>query len=217
VTAVPLPPPRAILFDWDNTLVDNWAVIADALNAAFAAMGHPLWTEAEVRARVRKSARDTFPEMFGERSAAAEHIFYSTFEERHLEGLRPMDGAAALLDAARGRGIYLGIVSNKLGRYLRIEAEHLGWTRHFGRIVGATDTAADKPAADPVHAALAGSGIAAGPDVWFVGDAGVDMHCALNSGCIPVLLRDEETLGEEFETCVPHLHLRGCPGLSQLL
>ncbi len=214
---VALSPPRAILFDWDNTLVDNWAVIAHALNTAFTAMGKPTWTEAEARARIRKSARDTFPELFGDRSEEALRLFYSTFEATHLEGLRPMAGALALLDAARDRGIYLGVVSNKHGGYLRTEAAHLGWTTRFGRIIGAMDTAADKPAADPVHAALADSGIPAGPDVWFVGDAGIDMVCALHTGCIPVLLRDEETLGEEFETCVPHLHLRGCLGLAKLL
>ena len=26
------PPPRAILFDWDNTLADNWAAIHGAMN-----------------------------------------------------------------------------------------------------------------------------------------------------------------------------------------
>ena len=31
--------PRAVLFDWDNTLVDNWATITEALNAARAAGG----------------------------------------------------------------------------------------------------------------------------------------------------------------------------------
>jgi len=43
--------PRAVLFDWDNTLVDNWPTIHDALNATFAAMGHPAWTLAETRER----------------------------------------------------------------------------------------------------------------------------------------------------------------------
>ncbi|MGE0714004.1 MAG: HAD family hydrolase [Alphaproteobacteria bacterium] len=213
-TALPLP--RAILFDWDNTLVDNWAVIATALNAALAAMGQAEWTEAEVRGRVRKSARDTFPEMFGARAAEAERIFYSTFAARHLEGLRPMAGAAAMLDAAAARGIRLGIVSNKSGGYLRAEADHLGWTPRFARIVGANDTAFDKPAKDPVLAALDGSGIAPGPDVWFVGDAGIDMECAMSTGCVPVLLRDETILGAEFERWPPRLHLTGCPALAAL-
>ena len=29
--------PRAILFDWDNTLVDSWPTILDALNTTFEA------------------------------------------------------------------------------------------------------------------------------------------------------------------------------------
>ena len=49
---------------------------------------------------------------------------------------------------------------------------------------------ADKPAVAPVEMALAGSGVARGPDVWFVGDTDIDMTCAVNAGCYTVLLRD---------------------------
>ena len=65
MTAPELPPPAAIIWDWDNTLVDGWAAIAGGLNAAFAAFGLPLWTTEEVRGRVRRSLRESFPEMFG--------------------------------------------------------------------------------------------------------------------------------------------------------
>ena len=33
-----LPAPKAILFDWDNTLVDSWTVIHHAMTATFEAM-----------------------------------------------------------------------------------------------------------------------------------------------------------------------------------
>ncbi|MGE0725986.1 MAG: HAD family hydrolase, partial [Alphaproteobacteria bacterium] len=210
-------PPRAILFDWDNTLVDNWAVIALALNAALAAMGRPEWTEAEVRANVRLSARDSFAAWFGPRAEEALAVFYDAFARRHLEALRPMACAELLLDAARDAGAYLGVVSNKTGGYLRAEAAHLGWTGRFGRIVGATDAARDKPAPDPVLAALAGSGIAPGPDVWFVGDAGVDMECAGNAGCVPVLIRADGADAPEFERWPPRLHFPGCAALAARL
>ncbi|MCC7273070.1 MAG: HAD family hydrolase [Alphaproteobacteria bacterium] len=213
---VPLPSPEAILFDWDNTLVDNWPVIAAALNAALTAMGQAAWTEAEVRARVRRSARETFPEMFGDRAEEAERIFYAAFAAGHLAGLAPMAGAVAALDAAAARGIYLAVVSNKHGGFLRAEADHLGWTGRFGRIVGATDTAADKPAPEPVLAALEGTGIAPGLSVWFVGDAGIDMECAARTGCVPVLVRDETTLGAEFDRWPPRLHLPHCLALASL-
>ena len=56
MTQVSLPPPRALIFDWDNTLVDTWAVITTCYNATFAHFGMPPWTEAETRARAHQSA-----------------------------------------------------------------------------------------------------------------------------------------------------------------
>jgi len=73
-----LPPPRAILFDWDNTLVDAWGTIQLALNATLTAMGFPAWTMEETRLKVRASLRDSFPRMFGDRWLEARDIFYST-------------------------------------------------------------------------------------------------------------------------------------------
>ncbi|MBI3513164.1 MAG: HAD family hydrolase, partial [Proteobacteria bacterium] len=182
--------PRAILFDWDNTLVDNWPTIHDALNTTLAAMGHPTWSLAETRARVRASLRDSFPVMFGARWEAARDIFYARFEARHIETLAPLPGAAALLNALHARGVYLGVVSNKTGRYLRKEAAALGWTGRFGRLVGAQDAAVDKPHRAPVDLALADAGMVAGPAVWFVGDTAMDMRCAYAAGCTAVLVGD---------------------------
>ena len=54
-----------------------------------------------------------------------------------------------------GQGIYLGVVSNKTGDFLRREAERLGWTDLFGSMVGAGDAPLDKPACEPVRLALA--------------------------------------------------------------
>jgi phosphoglycolate phosphatase len=34
--------PKAVIFDWDNTLVDSWPVIHHALNETLEAYGKPL-------------------------------------------------------------------------------------------------------------------------------------------------------------------------------
>ena len=34
-----LKPPRAILFDWDNTLVDTWPTIVECYHDTFTALG----------------------------------------------------------------------------------------------------------------------------------------------------------------------------------
>jgi phosphoglycolate phosphatase len=182
----PLPRPKAILFDWDNTLVDNWGAIHAAINLTLVAMGHKPWTLEETRVRVAKSLRDSFPVLFGDRWQEARKIFYDSFEAVHLEQLRALPGAGEMLASLRSHGLYLGVVSNKTGRYLRAEAEQLGWTAHFKRLVGATDARADKPAVDPVDMALEGSGISRGPDVWFVGDGAIDLECAVNAGLTPI-------------------------------
>ena len=209
--------PRAVVFDWDSTLVDNWGGITRALERTFVAMGRAPWTELEVRANAKLSLRDTFPTMFGERSEEATRLFYSGFEAVHLETLRALDGAPDILDALLARGIPAAVVSNKSGGFLRREAAHLGWDRYFHRIIGATDAVRDKPAPDPVHMALDGTGIAPGPDVWFVGDSAIDMLCAHRCGCVPILLHPEDPHPEDLSAAPPRIHLSGCVELLQRL
>jgi len=196
--------PQAILFDWDNTLVDSWATIHEALNYVMAAMDKPLWSIAETRARVRLSLRESFPRHFGERWEEAREIYLGRFRAIHLERLAALPGRSELLEALVREGIFLGVVSNKTGALLRREAERLGWSRHFGRIVGAGDAAADKPHPEPVGFALEPSGVLAGEAVWFVGDTGIDMECAANAGCIPVLLGGDPA-SEELLHSAPRL------------
>lgn len=210
--------PRAILFDWDNTLVDSWSTIHEALNHCMAVMDKPLWSLAETMERVRLSLREAFPQHFGERWREAQTVYLDRFRAIHLDRLLPLPGRAALLENLAAEGIYLAVVSNKTGELLRREVARLGWSHLFGAVVGAGDAALDKPAPEPVALALAPSGIAAGEEVWFVGDTAVDMECALASGCVPVLLGGTAE-APEFFRYMPRLtfaesdalfhHLRG--------
>ena len=215
---VALPPlPKAVIFDWDNTLVETWPAIHAALARTFERYGLTPWTFEETKRRVRKSMRESFPPLFGERWEEAGAFFKESFTAIHLDFLKPAPGAKDMLMALKARGIYLGVVSNKNGDVLRQEAVHLGWQDYFGRIVGAFDAPRDKPAADPVHLALAGSGIACGPEVWFAGDTDVDLECAVAAGCIPVLVRPEPPANGEFDEFGPAHYVKGCLALSNLM
>lgn len=184
-----LPRPAAVLFDWDHTLVDAWGAILAAYNDVMIAFGQPpVLTPEEGRLRIRRSMRDTFPELFGDRWQEAALYFKSAYAARHLDLLTAMDGAADLLDLLARAGVPVGVVSNKQGPFLRAEAGHLGWTGRFTALVGAGDAVRDKPDPAPVAMALAPMAVAAGPDVWFVGDALVDMDCATAAGCTGILL-----------------------------
>ncbi len=209
--------PRAILFDWDNTLVDSWGCIHACYNQTFRAFGHREWSLQETKTNVAKSLRDSFPTLFGERWPEARDVFYQTFEDVHLSYLQPLPGVVELLTLLHGEGIFLGVVSNKKGHFLRKEAEVLGWTGWFGALVGAQDAEADKPAPAPVHLALQNAPTVAGGEVWFVGDSPIDMQCAHNTGCVPVLLRGEPPHLGEFDLHPPAYCFEGCAAMGTLV
>lgn len=190
-----LPLPRAVLYDWDNTLVDNWGTVRAALNHALVSFDLPPWSEEEARERIKQSMRDSFPRIFGERWTEARDLFYGYFAAHHLDHLRPLPGAESLLRTFAELGVYQAVVSNKTGRFLRAEAEALGWTGFFGRLVGSQDAPFDKPDPAPVRMALEPAGIGPGPDVWFLGDADIDMECAHGAGLVPVLIGSGEGSG----------------------
>lgn len=198
-----LTPPKAILFDWDNTLVNTWPTIHAALNQTYTAFGKEPWSIEEVKANVRYSLRDSFPVYFGDRWEEASQYFYEQFERFHLSELAPLAQAEDLLRALKDNGLFVGVVSNKTGRYLRKEVSHLGWDGFFGRLVGAGDATRDKPAPDPVHMVLEGTGIAVDSSVWFVGDSVVDMEIAHATGCSAIMVGSDDALKDPTRNPYP--------------
>ena len=206
--------PAVLLFDWDNTLVDGWAGITAALNAAFGAFGKPLWTVEDTKNRVRVSLKESFPVMFGDAWETARDIFYGAFRGNHLDHVTPMPGAAEALLA--GAVWPLGVVSNKAGKYLRAEVVHLGWGQYFGSVIGAGDAHADKPDPAPIFMALEQLGFPAGRTVWYLGDTALDMAAARAAGVTAVLVGDASHDGG-VELASPDLHVHSAHELATLL
>ena len=191
--------PKAIIFDWDDTLIDNWHAIHGALNMTMDAMGLARWSLEKTKSNVRRSMRDSFPDLFGDRWEEAADIFLKTIENNHLETIYVLKGVHEMLAFLRSLGIYLGVVSNKNGNLLRKEAAFLGWTGDFGAIIGATDAEKDKPDPAPIFLALSDSGFTTGEDIWFVGDAPSDMECAHRAGVLPVQIVTKFTDHQQFQ------------------
>ncbi len=184
--------PRAILFDWDSTLVDNWDVITRAMNAALSRFAKPEWTRAAVIESATLSARDRFPELFGDDAPAAQQVFYDAFQAYHLEELKPLPGAIALLDFLTDLKLPLAVVSNKGTQFLHREINGLGWDRYFQTIIGAGDAERDKPDPAPVHLALRRLSIDRPQSVYFLGDTEADIGAGKAAGCVTMLLRQDE-------------------------
>ncbi|MDD4616628.1 MAG: HAD-IA family hydrolase [Alphaproteobacteria bacterium] len=181
--------PRAVIFDWDNTLVDSWGAISEAVNFARARYGLPTWNREEILANCTRSAREAFPDWFGDKWEQAWGEYYDYFVKvRERMGINQAHGATELLEWLKQNNIPAMVVSNKSGTHLRQEAVHLDWNKYFASIVGAHDAPCDKPAREHADKALTLAGLEGGADIWFIGDSETDVACARNAECTPVLI-----------------------------
>lgn len=214
---IKLSKPRALLFDWDNTLIDSWKLIGLSMNKTLVAFGKSPWSSEEIEAKTRLSMKDSFPSLFGTAWEEAAKYYTDTYASLHLDQLVPLIGAEELLQYLKGIGCYIGIVSNKRGHFLRAEAEKLGWMPYLDQLVGAGDTPQDKPSPVHAHAALAPSGSIDCSNVWFVGDTDVDLRCGLNIGAKRVLMRPDAPVLGEFQEIEPELYFASCLAIREYL
>ena len=115
-------PPRAILFDWDNTLVNTWPTIVECYRDTFVALGREPWTAQQVQDFAHGSLRDLFPSLFGPRAGEAEKVFYETFDRIHLERLQPLPDADVVRQVRPRRDVHIPVPDNGQGlRVARLE------------------------------------------------------------------------------------------------
>jgi phosphoglycolate phosphatase len=180
--------PKAIIFDWDNTLVDTWPLIQYSIDETMQHMGKEPWGLEKVRDNVHKSMRESFPEIFGKDWEKAGEIYKNTYRSIHLNKLRFLEGSLELIQTIHQKGILQFVVSNKIGVTLRKETKQLGVDEFFFAVIGAHDANRDKPSKDPVELAILGSDLKLGEDeIWFIGDTIADIECGYNSGCTPIV------------------------------
>lgn len=198
--------PKCVIFDWDNTLISTWPKIAMALNSALEFFDKPRWSIAEVKANSHKSLKDGFPIIFGHNWEEARDIFYKVYEE--TSDIEALEGGERILKLLQKNNIKAGIVSNKRGDILRKEVQDIGWDDYFFGAVGSLDAHCDKPHPDPVYHLLEGIHMESSNKVWFIGDTTVDIECAVNSGCIPILFGDKTSSPDLDEKHFKYLQVK---------
>lgn len=182
--------PRAVIFDWDNTLVDTNVGLHDFLNATLAKFGISLidlneFLTSHAALMSGEYLKTFFPLEIQEDALA----FFRTYSsQHHLKFLQTIDKAQELMDACLQQNIPMGIVSNKRTQLLNAEIVTLGWQLYYGAVVGLGDTPYSKPHHGPLEHALNILKIAPAADVWFVGDSPYDYECSYALGCQPVMV-----------------------------
>lgn len=182
--------PSAILFDWDDTLIQTWPYLWQLYQRTFQQFGKNIldfFDEDACKDYAVRNGRKTMIDIFGEDvGQKARDYFLKTYQEEALKHLAPLEDAKKMLDYLTHMDIPLGLVSNKESRFLNAEIIHMGFSGYFKSIVG-RDMVGAKPSPDPVYYALKELGmlqaIGDHAHIWFIGDTKVDEETAAASGC----------------------------------
>lgn len=190
----PLPyAPTAVLFDLDGTLVDSAPAILAALELAFAELGLPEQTPAELMRFVGPPLVDGFrlhAGLTGTANAEAVATYRRHYRNTMLDS--PLyDGVTALVRTLRDAAVPLAVATSKHEGYACEILEHAGLLDCFSVVSGAAAGDLGGRKAQVIHAAierLAQAGVDAGRPVH-VGDLDHDVAGAQAEGidCIGAL------------------------------
>jgi phosphoglycolate phosphatase len=198
--------PKAIILDWDNTIIESWEMLHICINHVLKTLNKEEWTLEKIKNSIHFSMRDFFPSIFNEQAEEATALFRKKYHEIKASHLNYIPDVEKFLqfffDKRENKQIFLAILSNKTGAYLRSELEQLNLIDKFDMVIGAGDCEEDKPSVIPVKLILAKFKVAP-QDVWFIGDSIVDIECANKSGCIPILFGDKSINDNIFNVYKP--------------
>jgi len=165
------PKVKAVLLDMDGTIVDAFAPIVRAMQQTLHEFALPQLSERDIRRHTGKGDC-SMKALFGEYEEAATQRFIEIHDEDYFTGLRPLNGAEALLNDLKQRGIPVAIVTSKGQHRAEEQLQHLGWSDKVHTVVGKQQGRASKPnpetlflAADALnvditHTVMIGDGIA---------------------------------------------------------
>lgn len=179
-------------FDLDGTLLDTSRDLAAAANAALAEGGRAPLPVEMVLARVGGGTRNMLGGVLEESDGAAPDpeevdrllpVLLAHYGANMAVHTRPYPGAIEALDALTGKGVRLGVVTNKLERFSRALLDATGLLGRFDCVIGGDTLPIAKPAPDGI---LELSRRCGGGRMAFVGDSRFDVEAA-RAARIPVV------------------------------
>jgi phosphoglycolate phosphatase len=179
---------RAIIFDLDGTLIDQFKAIHQAFSKTIEDMGFNAPTYHEVRRAVGGASEATMALLIGtERAKEAVVRLRPNFEKVMLDGVTPLPFAMESLARLNGAGLKTAVLTNKYGPHARATCEHLGFSDYLEFTLGADDTKWKKPQPELTDHVLAKLGVSASETVY-IGDSPYDFKTAKNAGLECILV-----------------------------
>lgn len=173
---------RAILFDLDGTLIDQFQAIYKSFSQVISEMGFPVPSFDTVKKSVGCASEKTMSKLIGEEHAKeAVQLLRPIFEKEMLNGVIELPGASELLSFCKQKKIKTAVLTNKHGPHARAVCEYFNFIPPLEFVIGADDTEWKKPDIELSRIAL--NKIGFGPEeTIYVGDSPYDAQTAKNIG-----------------------------------
>lgn len=180
---------KAIVFDLDGTLLNTLADLANSCNHALATLGLPIHPEEPYKFFVGDGKEMLIRRALGEhetpeRVEEGAKIFSTHYAAHGEDCTQPYEGIVPLLEELKAKGIPCAVVSNKPHEFCQtLVPKYFGdlISPVFGHVAGTPA----KPDPRNVFAALEAMGVTQ-QEALYIGDTGVDMLTAKNSGLTSV-------------------------------
>lgn len=181
---------KAVLFDLDGTLVDSLIDLASSTNYALGLKGFPAHEVEEFK----YFAGDGMPKMM-ERALPQENrdektvkeildLFLPHYAMHYADNTYAYEGVPELVSELKQRGFIVAVVTNK-AQHMADKVVNKLYGDSFKLIFGLRPNIPAKP--DPTAALMAMEELGVKPEECvFIGDSGMDVATAVNSGAVPV-------------------------------
>ncbi|WP_286974356.1 HAD family hydrolase [Acetomicrobium sp. UBA5826] len=187
---------RALLFDFDMTLVDTSHAIAYAMNYFARIMGLRAVSYEEVLSTIGIPMEKSLRCLWNEFRPEWLDIYSKECRPLEYERMKLFPGTEEVLQALRNRGLMLAITSNR--RKAKKAVRHLGIDKYFDIVLGLEDVDRAKP--DPYILFKAVESLGVDKDeAIYVGDTVIDMETANNADIMGIGLATGPNSAEDLK------------------
>ena len=194
---------KLVIFDLDGTLLNTIADLAHSTNYALNKLGYPTHEIEKYNFMVGNGIDKLFERALPEGEKSKENVlrvrkeFVPYYDIHNADDSRPYPGIPELLSYLQDAGIQITVASNKYQAATQKLIDHYFPEIHFTAVFGQREGIKVKPDPTVVFDILEVAKVTK-EEVLYVGDSGVDMQTAVNSGVTSIGVtwgfRDREEL-----------------------